>query len=104
MQEEISLNTKADIPITILVLGVFVICALAITSFMIFKVEGSRDSLGIELFQEINTDMEKFNFYQNVGFSLVQSADKINATISGNQLIIEKNNTMIFIKYTKTLE
>jgi len=98
------MNKKADIPITILVLGVFVICALAITSFMIFKVDGSRDSLGIELFQEINTDMEKFNFYQNIGFPLIQSADKINATISGNQLIIEKNNTMIFIKYTKDLE
>ena len=98
------MNKKADIPITILVLGVFVICALAITSFMIFKVEGSRDSLGIELFQEINTNMEKFNFYQNSGFPSIQSADKINATISGNQLIIEKNNSMIFIKYTKTLE
>jgi len=98
------MNKKADIPITILVLGVFVICALAITSFMIFKVEGSRDSLGIELFQEINTDMEKFNFYQNSGFPSIQSADKINATISGNQLIIEKNNTMIFVRYIKNLE
>lgn len=98
------MNKKADIPIIILVLGVFVICALAITSFMIFKVEGFRDSLGIELFQEINTDIEKFNFYQNIGFPSIQSADKINATISGNQLVIEKNNTMIFIRYTKDLE
>ncbi len=97
-------NKRADIPITILVLGVFVICALAVTSFMIFKIEGSKDSLGVELFQEINTDIEKFNFYQNTDFSSIESAEKINATISRNQLIIEKNNTKIFVRYTKNLE
>ncbi len=104
MKTKFTKNKRADIPIIILVLGVFVVCALAITSFMIFKIEGSKDSLGIELFQEINTDMEKFLFYQNAGFPSIQSAEKIGAQIQDKRLIIEKNNTMIFVRYTKNLE
>lgn len=97
-------NKKADIPITILVLGVFAVCALAITSFMIFKIEGSKDSLGIEVFEEIHADVEKFYFYQNVSFSPDQSAEKIGAQIQNNKLIIEKNNTLLFVRYAKNLE
>lgn len=108
---------KADIPVTILVLGVFVVCALAIISFVIFENKQKTDPLGIELFEEIHADVEKFYFYNHTVFSREEAAEQIGAELNGNQLTIERNKTIkerhwfkredkkiISVKYVKTLE
>lgn len=87
MKKQFLQNKKADIPVMILVLGVVAICILAISSFIISK--SREDPLGTELFEEIHSDLEKFHFYSNISSKEI-AADKINATISNNQLIIEK--------------
>jgi len=96
-------NKKADIPVTILVIGVFAICSLAIFSFMNSNILGKKDSLGIGLFEEIHSDVEKFYFYLSVGDSKEAAAEKINASINKSQLIIERSNEIILIKYTKEI-
>jgi len=60
-------NKRADIPITILVLGVVAICGLAILSFIVSsKVNVKSDDLGLEVFEKLHADVEKFEFYKNV--------------------------------------
>ena len=59
-------NKRADIPVTILVIGVFAICTLAILSFSIIdnkSKEGFNEA--IEAIEEINSEIEKYEFYNN---------------------------------------
>lgn len=111
MNKKFMQNKKADIPITILVIGVFAICVLAIISFI--NSESQKSILGIEVIEEIHANVENFNFYLNNGFSKEEAAQEIGAEIIGNKLIVEKDvianevfnwNQFIFsIKYTKDL-
>ena len=112
-------DKKADIPITILVLGVLAICALTIISFIISsKSFNKSDSSGVEIFEEIHTDVEKFYFYLNADFSKqeavelvnqpmeveVDSPEKSNLILDGNRLIMERSNDFILVRYVKNLE
>lgn len=54
-------SKKANIPITILVLGVFAVCALAVISFKVF--DNSTSDLAAEFVEGINQEVEKYNFY-----------------------------------------
>jgi len=96
----VKINKKGDIPIVILVIGVFVICGLAITSFIVSDKIVLGKSFGIELFENIFAKVEKFNFYQNIGLSNLEAANKIGAEIVDNSLlIIEEENEFLNIKY-----
>ena len=69
-------NKKADIPVMVLVIGVFAICCLAILSFV--KIEGDiKESFeSIELIEKLNSEMERYFFYKNLPALI--SNDKIN--------------------------
>jgi len=77
MNKEFMKNKKGDIPVTILVIGVFVICGLAILSFYISDrgVRSGFDSL--ETIQEITIEAEKISFYEKVGLSQEEIKDII---------------------------
>ena len=102
----IKLNKRADIPVTILVIEVLVICSLTILSFVTSIYLDKTYPLGTELFEEIHSNVEKFYFYLNIGDSKEIAAEKIGAIIdqTGTQLIIEKSNEIISIKYIKDLK
>ena len=86
-------NKKADVPITILVIMIVAICILAILSFLNSRNRVQSNPLGVELIEEINSDVEKFYFYLNLnaGFSEDEAADKIDAVIENGQLKINRN-------------
>ncbi len=97
---KITKNKKADIPVTILVIGIVAVCVLAIISFVI---SGSSNQTGVEAFEEIDSYVEKFYFYLNAGFSEEEALEKVSAEkISGKNLEmkIEENN-LIIKKYYK---
>jgi len=68
-------NRRADIPITILVLGVVAICGLAILSFIVNESlignmkELGGDALGLEVFERLHSALEKNAFYEKAGAS-----------------------------------
>ncbi len=95
-------NKRADVPVMVLVIGVIALCILAILSFI--SVGSKEDYLGVELIEEIHSDVEKFYFYKNTNFPDGEAAQKIDAEIIGNQLIINQSNDFILIKYAKELE
>ena len=75
-------SKKADIPVTILVIGVFIICGLTIFSFIVSTSLSKKHGLGNGLFEEIHSDIERFYFYLNTGDSKEIAAEKINAEIN----------------------
>ena len=98
-------NKKGDIPVTILVLGVFLICVTALASFHFFKNKMERVFVGVDLIEKMNSRIEEYNFYKNLGLSeeeIINSLD-IKTDSQGNRYLyyefIEKNNKLISVKY-----
>lgn len=61
-------NKKADIPVTILVIGVFAICTLAILSFKFMDIKTTKGFYeSIEGIEEMNSQIQKYYFYKNAG-------------------------------------
>lgn len=55
-------NKRGDIPITILVIGVFVVCTLAILSFFASSISLRNSFAGVDIVKGLNEDMERAEF------------------------------------------
>ncbi len=77
MESKIIKNKGGDIPITILVIGVFAVCAFAIISFIVSDNKIHRDFYGTDVIEEINSNIEKYYFYQNIGEFSEEEIEKI---------------------------
>ena len=62
-------NKKADIPITILVIGVLAICTLAILSFFLSDRIVKNKFVVLDAVEEAKIMKEKISFYNNTGMS-----------------------------------
>ncbi len=58
---------KGDVPITILVLGVFVVCSLALLSFYLSNLKMGEAFQGIDSVEKMNLKINEYNFYKNYG-------------------------------------
>ena len=67
MKDNFFRNKRGDIPVTILVLGVFAICALAIFSFLFFNANAKQSFKGVEHVEEAVAKMDAYYFYREVG-------------------------------------
>ena len=63
-------NKKANIPITLLVIGIFVICALAIVTFISSDIKTSGSFEGLEAMKNINSKINKYSFYSGEGVNV----------------------------------
>lgn len=88
-------NKKGDIPITILVIGVVAVCALALLSFLSSSFNIGQSFAGVALMEEMNSEIDQYYFYKNMGLS----EDRINEILdikedSGRKyLYLEENKT-----------
>ena len=55
-------NYKADIPVTILVIGIFAICSLALLSFCSSDILVKHSFVGVGLIENINAEIEQYSF------------------------------------------
>ena len=83
-------DKRADITITLLVLGVIVICAFAILSFLISSFFTRQDLTGISEMETLNSEINEYHFYQQDGLT----EEKING-------ILGVDNGKISIQKTK---
>lgn len=98
------MNKRADISITILVLGVVAISILTIFSFINSRDNVGEDFLGIGLIETMNSISEEINFYNSQ--NKFKSGDYENKVFEkGNVKIITRENIMEgnYIKDGKTL-
>ena len=81
-------NKRAEIPITLLVLGVVAVCGLAILSFL-FADSGDKEALeGVENLEKVVSLGEEIRFYQNFGIEPENVMEDIQK--SGGAYIIDK--------------
>lgn len=98
------MNKKANIPITILVIGVVAICILAIGSFVVSNIKLSENS-NIGYFEKIQSDLEKFYFYINAGVGPSIAAGNIGAIIDNDgRLVINKKVVDMNINYVHKIK
>ena len=60
-------NRRANIPVTILVIGVLLICALTIFSFSFSISKNKKTFSDIFVIEKIKVQKEKIAFYENIG-------------------------------------
>ena len=93
-------NRQGDVPVMILVLLVIAICGMAILSFIIFNKSGAGNELGVEVIEEMNSDIEKFYFYLNV-LDDNKAAEMIeDIVITNGKMLITKSNEVVSVKYS----
>lgn len=105
-------NKRGDIPVMVLVIGVFCVCTLTLISFTIFDLQNSGGVYEIRLVGHVSFDWEEFNFYIKNGMDVNLAAKKIYSTFNGDILTIERKNYISYeegtysalVKYTKILD
>ncbi|HOW36707.1 MAG TPA: hypothetical protein PLK34_00445 [Candidatus Pacearchaeota archaeon] len=92
MQNKLLFNKRGDsIPIFILVIGVLSICILTLISFI--SSAPKQKILGIDAFEEIYSELERFHFYietdtRDVSYleKAKSSVEKVNFILNGNAM------------------
>lgn len=98
------MNKKGDVPITLLVIGVFAICGLALLSFYVADVKVKRTFVGIDLVEKLNINVEKYEVYENKDYVHEEIMEELNnADLSDrNFYYVEKmGDTYLEINKTK---
>ena len=65
----LSRNKKGDVPVTILVIGVFGVCSLALLTFFISDFKVSNSFVGIDIMEKMNAQVDEYKYYQMKGVS-----------------------------------
>lgn len=94
-----TINKKGDVSITILVIGVFAICTIAIVTFLLYNQTIQTGFVNVGVFENLSAQVENYYFYINSGLSPQQAANNIGAQLQGNQLILnseQKGDSGVF--------
>lgn len=62
-------SKRGDVPVTILIIGVVAICALAIFSFISSSFKTAQSFTGVSLMEELNAKIDSYYFYLEKGLS-----------------------------------
>lgn len=89
-------NKRGDIPVTILVLGIVMVCILAITSFNVSSLK-VQENFDTQIVKEITLIKEKADFYSNLGFAKeeIDSVLNIKYDSQGRYVLLERRGTSV---------
>jgi len=76
------MNKRADIPITILVIGVILVCAVALFSFISSTINTRNSFTGVGLVEQMSAQVEQADFYSLQGFSEIKQESDIKSAIN----------------------
>jgi len=94
-------NKRGDISITILVIGVFAVCVLAIVSFFISKSSAQGNFIAPAVFENVSSQVESFYIYLDSGMTPQQAANRIGAQINPKgQLVINAEQRGMAVSYS----
>lgn len=92
------MNKKADIPITILVIGVFALCVLTIFSFISNNNDSQKTFAGVGLIETMYSFEKEISFNNIHGFNNFNSMSEL---IGSSKLFIEVEEDLINATYGK---
>lgn len=81
----INLNKKGDVSLTVLVIGIFLVCVIALFTFTWSDTKFKNRFFGVNTLEEINSDVEQFYTYINLGYSKEISASLIDAEYNADE-------------------
>ena len=98
MKSKIKINKRGDVSVTILVIGVVLICLLTILSFYVSL---SKANKGFDLspIQKIKIIKEKITFYENLEFDEMEIDLLLDIKTEGNNKYIQLGNEEILVRY-----
>jgi hypothetical protein len=89
------MNKRGDIPITILVIGVFAVCTLAILSFIASSISLRNSFVGVDVVENVNNQIEFKEFMKEDASFFYQEINK-------TQILPWKKDELLFsIEYEK---
>ena len=101
------MNNKGDVTVTMLVIGVFAVCTLALLSFFQSSVEVRNSLVGLNLVEKMNSDIEAHSFAEKVG---LKNPPEVKTDVGGAYFSEEKKTitgfwwwkeekTLFYLKY-----
>ncbi len=96
----VSRNKKGDIPVTILVIGVFAVCSLALLTFFISDFKITNSFVGLEVMEKMNAQIDEYKYYRSEGVSegKIQGYYRILEENGRSYLYLEKYSSDLFGK------
>jgi len=76
------MNKRGDIPLTILVIGILLVCALALFSFLSSTTKVRNSFVGIGVLEKMNSQLEKNYFYTKELGTVVGGYEDINSVFN----------------------
>jgi hypothetical protein len=95
-------DKRADITIAVLVLGVFAVCTLTLISFYYSSFMIRDPSLGLDVMEEMNSQIEKYNSPQQYHEDFVRFETSQTDSQGNRFFVIEKiddNVKLVQVKY-----
>ena len=91
-------NKRGDIPITLLVIGIVIICILAIVSFLKSDSEVKGSFSAISTVESAGLVKEKISFYMNLGYNKEEVKNVLNLEEDsrGNLIFKQFDTTVTF--------
>ncbi len=83
-------SKRGSIPIVIFVIGVFVLCGVAILSLFVSNANVKSKFNGLELVEIVNNKVDTFYLYRNSGVSDDSAAALLSGEIKGGFLVLEE--------------
>lgn len=68
-------HKKSNIPISILVIGVFLVCALIIVTFLISKAKTRETFSGVDLIEKMNSQVEVYQATGDLSGDVITNSD-----------------------------
>ena len=99
-------NRRGEVPITILVIGVFAVCSMALFTFFVADFKMSNSFVGVEIMQKMDASIDEYNFYVDNGMNPNKVAGFFPIIKEGNKRYIyySKNKSSNFgLSGSKTL-
>jgi hypothetical protein len=89
-------NKKGDLPVTILIIGVFVVCTLALVSFFYSSYLLHKSFIGIDIIEDANSKIESGNLNH---YQISKTADKFSPGFGDNGFSLFKNKIIFSLEY-----
>ncbi len=94
---KIIINKKGDVPIVILVLGVFLICMMVLGSFYFFQNRMKRVFVGVGVIERAAAVEDKYYFYKNLEIFTDEEIEQmlgIQRDEEGNKYVLIEKKTI----------
>jgi len=94
-------NKRGDLPVVLLVIGVVLICSLALFSFFYSSFYTGQSLVGVSQMEEINSKIDQYNFYKEMGVD----ENKIRSAleIEDGKISVKKNSRSWYVGKEKFL-